>query len=103
MQPPPGGSKNSPGNAASGSMSVPTQQQNLAVSALGVEYIGAPYETRRRDLAPEDVEHRFVGVVGTELSDDPPIPGAPRVRSAWWCGASGGSARALSDVVVTLK
>jgi hypothetical protein len=55
-----------------------THQQNLAVSALGVEYIGAPYETRRKDLAPEDVEYRFVGVVdGTELSYDPPVPGAP--------------------------
>jgi hypothetical protein len=53
-------------------------QQNLAVNALGVEYVAAPYETRRKDLAPEDVEYRFVGVVdGTELSYDPPQPGAP--------------------------
>jgi hypothetical protein len=53
-------------------------QQNLAVSALGVEYVAAPYETRRKDLAPEDVEYRFVGVVdGTELSYDPPVAGAP--------------------------
>jgi hypothetical protein len=53
-------------------------QQNLAVSALGVEYVAAPYETRRKDLAPEDVEYRFVGVVdGTELSYDPPLAGAP--------------------------
>lgn len=53
-------------------------QQNLAVNALGFEYVAAPYETRRKDLAPEDVEYRFVGVVdGTELSYDPPQPGAP--------------------------
>lgn len=53
-------------------------QQNLAVSALGFEYVAAPYETRRKDLAPEDVEYRLVGVVdGTELSYDPPVPGAP--------------------------
>ena len=53
-------------------------QQNLAVTALGSEYVAAPYETRRKDLAPEDVEYRFVGVVdGTELVYDPPIPGAP--------------------------
>ncbi|MBL8972409.1 MAG: IgGFc-binding protein, partial [Myxococcales bacterium] len=53
-------------------------QQNLAVTALGSEYVAAPYETRRKDLAPEDVMYRFVGVVdGTELVYDPPVPGAP--------------------------
>ncbi|MBK7826963.1 IgGFc-binding protein [Nannocystis sp.] len=53
-------------------------QQNLAVTALGFEYVAAPYETRRKDLAPEDVEYRFVGVVDdTELVYDPAIPGAP--------------------------
>ena len=53
-------------------------QQNLSVSALGFEYVAAPYETRRKDLAPEDVEYRLVGVVdGTELSYDPPLADAP--------------------------
>ena len=53
-------------------------QQNLAVTALGSEYVAAPYETRRKDLAPEDVMYRFVGAVdGTELVYDPPVPGAP--------------------------
>lgn len=53
-------------------------QQNLAVSALGYDYVAAPYETRRKDLAPEDVEYRFVGVVdGTELTYDPPQMNAP--------------------------
>lgn len=57
-------------------------QQNLAVSALGVEYVAAPYETRRKDLAPEDVDYRMVGVVdGTELIYDPPVPGAPAILS----------------------
>jgi hypothetical protein len=57
-------------------------QQNLAVTALGSEYVAAPYETRRKDLAPEDVEYRFVGVVdGTELIYDPPIPNAPTTLS----------------------
>lgn len=55
-------------------------QQNSAVSALGVEYVAAPYETRKKDLSPEMVEYRFVGVVdGTQLTYDPAIPGAPAV------------------------
>lgn len=53
-------------------------QQNSAISALGYDYIGSPYETRRKDLAPEAVDYRIVGVVdGTTLSFDPPIDGAP--------------------------
>jgi hypothetical protein len=53
-------------------------QQNSAVTALGIEYLAAPYETRRKDLAPEEVDYRLVGVVdGTTLSYDPPIAGAP--------------------------
>lgn len=53
-------------------------QQNSAVTALGIEYVAAPYETRKKDLTPEMVEYRFVGVVdGTQLTYDPPIPGAP--------------------------
>lgn len=55
-------------------------QQISAVSALGIEYVAAPYETRKKDLTPEMVEYRFVGVVdGTQLTYDPPIPGAPAV------------------------
>ncbi|MGZ4779061.1 MAG: IgGFc-binding protein, partial [Thermoanaerobaculia bacterium] len=46
--------------------------------ALGSEYVGAPYETRRADLAPESVPYRLMGVVdGTRLTFDPPIAGAP--------------------------
>lgn len=53
-------------------------QQNSAVAALGFDYIAAPYETRRKDLAPEEVDYRIVGVVdGTALTYDPPIAGAP--------------------------
>ena len=53
-------------------------QQNSSVTALGHEYIGSPYETRKKDLTPEDVDYRFVGAVdGTTLEYDPPIPGAP--------------------------
>lgn len=53
-------------------------QQNSAVSALGFEYVAAPYETRRKDLAPEVVEYRLVGVVdGTTLTYDPPQAMAP--------------------------
>ncbi len=55
-----------------------THQQNIAVDALGFSYIAAPYETRRKDLAPEVVDYRFVGVVdGTTLTYDPDLPGAP--------------------------
>ncbi len=55
-----------------------THQQSSPVSALGQEYVAAPYETRRADLMPEDVDYRFVGAVdGTQLSYDPPMPGAP--------------------------
>ena len=55
-----------------------THQQNIAVDALGFSYIASPYETRRKDLAPEVVDYRFVGVVdGTTLTYDPELPGAP--------------------------
>jgi len=53
-------------------------QQTLPVSALGFEYVGAPYATRRADLAPESIPYRFVGAVnGTSLKFDPAVPGAP--------------------------
>jgi hypothetical protein len=55
-----------------------THQQISPVSALGQEYLAAPYETRRADLMPEDVDYRFVGAVdGTTLTYDPAQPGAP--------------------------
>lgn len=55
-----------------------THQQNSSVTALGHEYVGSPYETRKKDLTPESVEYRLVGAVeGTILEYDPPIPGAP--------------------------
>ncbi len=55
-----------------------THQQMLPIDALGSEYVGAPYETRRMDLAPESVPYRLMGVVaGTRLTFDPPIAGAP--------------------------
>jgi IgGFc binding protein len=48
------------------------------VSALGSEYVAAPYATRRADLAPEAISYRFVGVVdGTQLVYDPPVATAP--------------------------
>jgi len=53
-------------------------QQNSAVTALGSTYVAAPYETRRKDLAPELIDYRMVGVVdGTTLTYNPPVPGAP--------------------------
>lgn len=55
-----------------------THQQNHAVTALGDEYVAAAYETRRADLAPEEIEYRVVGAVdGTTLTYDPPVAGAP--------------------------
>jgi hypothetical protein len=48
------------------------------VSALGTEYVIAPYATRRADLMPEAISYRFVGAVdGTQLTYDPPTAGAP--------------------------
>lgn len=53
-------------------------QQLLPVSALGNEYVAAPYPTRRSDLAPETIRYRIVGAFdGTNLTFDPPIAGAP--------------------------
>lgn len=53
-------------------------QQILPVDALASEYVLAPYDTRRADLAPEVVPYRLVGAVdGTALTFDPPIAGAP--------------------------
>jgi len=55
-----------------------THQQILPVRALSSEYVAAPYETRRKDLAAEEIPYRLVGAVdGTTLTFDPPITGAP--------------------------
>ena len=55
-----------------------THQQISAVANLGREYVAAPFETRRKDLAPELITYRFVGAVnGTTLSFNPALPGAP--------------------------
>jgi hypothetical protein len=55
-----------------------THQQILPVRALASEYVAAPFETRRKDLLPEEVPYRLVGAVdGTTLTFDPPITGAP--------------------------
>ncbi|HZF55286.1 MAG TPA: IgGFc-binding protein [Polyangiaceae bacterium] len=55
-----------------------THQQILPISALGHEYVAAPFETRRKDLQPEVINYRIVGTFeGTALAFDPPVPGAP--------------------------
>ncbi len=53
-------------------------QQIPPVTALGFEYLVAPYETRRSDLQPESIRYRFVGAIdGTVLTYEPNVPGAP--------------------------
>ncbi len=48
------------------------------VSALGYQYVIAPYATRRADLQEESIVYRVVGAAdGTTLSYSPAIPGAP--------------------------
>jgi hypothetical protein len=48
------------------------------VSALGSEYVAAPYTTRQASLAPESIRYRLVGAVdGTVLTYEPPIANAP--------------------------
>ncbi|MBK7582288.1 MAG: IgGFc-binding protein [Myxococcales bacterium] len=54
-----------------------SEQQIPPVRALGHEYAVASYRDRVPGIS-EKRKHRFVGAVdGTELSFDPPIPGAP--------------------------
>lgn len=54
-----------------------SEQQIPPVRAMGHEYAVASYRDRVPGVA-EKRKHRFVGAVdGTELSFDPPIPGAP--------------------------
>lgn len=57
-----------------------THQQVQALSALGHEYVGAPFATRRADGVDEPIRYRFVGAAsGTALTYDPAVPGAPDV------------------------
>jgi hypothetical protein len=51
-------------------------EQATPISALGSEYVAAPYHSRIS--IPESVPYRLVGIAdGTRLSYDPPQPGAP--------------------------
>jgi hypothetical protein len=53
-------------------------QQVPPISAMGSEYVGTPYATRRQNNLPESIFYRLVGTVdGTTLTFDPAIPGAP--------------------------
>jgi len=53
-------------------------QQMAPIRALGHEYVGAGIVTRRVNGEPESVPYRLLGVAdGTELTWDPPVPGAP--------------------------
>ena len=53
-------------------------QQVPPVSAMGSEYVIAPYTTRMASLADESEDYRIVGAVaGTTLTFDPPVSGAP--------------------------
>ncbi len=48
------------------------------VAALGSEYVGMPYATRRADLQEESIVYRLVGAAdGTTLTFNPPVAGAP--------------------------
>jgi hypothetical protein len=53
-------------------------QQIPPVSAMGSEYVIAPYTTRMSSLLPESEKYRIVGaVVGTTLTYDPPVSVGP--------------------------
>lgn len=53
-------------------------QQVLPLTSLSHEYVAAPFETRRSDLAEEVLGYRVAGAFdGTTLGYDPPVPGAP--------------------------
>lgn len=55
-----------------------THNAQQPASSLGFSYVAAPYETRRADLQPEEIQYRLVGAVdGTTLAYDPPVDGAP--------------------------
>ncbi len=53
-------------------------QQIPPVSAMGNQYVIAPYTTRMSSLADESEKYRIVGAVaGTTLTYDPPVTGGP--------------------------
>jgi hypothetical protein len=53
-------------------------QQIPPVSAMGSEYVIAPYTTRMASLLPENEKYRIVGAVaGTTLTYDPPVSVGP--------------------------
>lgn len=55
-----------------------SHNQLRPVATLGFSYAVAPFETRRKDLAPEVIPYRLMGTVdGTTLTFDPAVPGAP--------------------------
>jgi hypothetical protein len=52
------------------------------VSALGYDYVIAPYATRRADMQEESIQYRIVGAAdGTTLTFSPAISGAPAALS----------------------
>jgi hypothetical protein len=53
------------------------------VNALGSEYVGPPYTTRRKDLQDESIPYRIIATVaGTTFTYDPPVTGAPATLDA---------------------
>jgi len=58
-------------------------QQIPPVSAFGSTYVGAAYATRRPDGQPESIMYRLLAAADdTQLTYDPPVPGAPAVAMA---------------------
>ncbi len=49
------------------------------VSAMGSEYVAAPFPTRMASNQDESIKYRMLGLVaGTKLTFDPPVAGAPQ-------------------------
>ncbi len=68
----------STGGIAAGGGCSSVHQQIPPISAMGHDYVAAPYATRMASLAPESIPYRLVGVVdGTTLTYDPMVAGAP--------------------------
>jgi hypothetical protein len=58
-------------------------QNTPPVSALGSDYVAAPWKTRRGANQPESVGYRIMApVAGTTLTFDPPVAGAPATLAA---------------------
>jgi hypothetical protein len=65
----------SPGNSL--------HEQMPPISALGYDFVAAPYKSRFASLEPESIPYRFAAAVDhTKLTYDPDVPGAPQVLSA---------------------